>query len=95
MLVYLTARDTSRGEAALESLQADQSLREAKVLGQDGGLTDIRFHQLDIIHSGSIDALVGDLRKAHPGGLDFVVNNAGIAMDGFSTSPPLPSESGA
>lgn len=84
MLVYLTARDTTRGEAALSSIQSDAALKEARALGEDGGMTDVRFHQLDIIHSRSIQALVDDLAKEHPGGLDFVVNNAGIAMDGFS-----------
>lgn len=93
MLVYLTARDTARGEEALANLHEDATLKEAKALGQDGGMTDIKFHQLDIIHSGSIQGLVDHLAKEHPGGLDFVVNNAGIAMDGFSKSylsPVLP-----
>lgn len=90
MLVYLTARDVSRGEAALAGLKDDPALKEAKALGQDGGATDVRFHQLDITTSESVQAFVGELKGAHPGGLDFVVNNAGIAMDGFSTPPSQP-----
>ena len=88
MLIYLTARDVSRGEAALASLKEDPALKEAKALGQDGGLTDVQFHQMDIIHSGSVQGFVEKLEGAHPGGLDFVVNNAGIAMDGFSKFLP-------
>ena len=90
MLVYLTARDTPRGEDALANIQHDKALKEAKALGEDGGMTDVKFHQLDIIHSGSIQGLVDDLAREHPGGLDFVVNNAGIAMDGFSMFLPPP-----
>lgn len=89
MLVYLTARDVSRGEAALEGLRADPALREAKALGEHGGATDVRFHQLNIMDSGSVQALVDDLKAAHSEGVDFVVNNAGIAMDGFSAFSKL------
>ena len=32
----------------------------------------------------SINAFRDFLKKEHPGGVDIVVNNAGIAMDGFS-----------
>ena len=91
MLVYLTSRDLGRGEAALEDLLEDKALKDAKALGSEGGLTDVRFHQLDIIHSGSIEMFVDYLKREHGvGGLDFVVNNAGIAMDGFSELSPLP-----
>lgn len=96
MLVYLTSRDTARGEAALASLQSDEALKKAKALGEDGGMTDVRFRQLDIIHSGSIQALAKDLEGLHGKGLDFVVNNAGIAMDGFSAAslPQSPKPAG-
>ena len=89
MLVYLTARDPSRGETAVASLKNDEALKKAKALGEHGGMTDVKFHQLDIIHPGSIQAMAGDLEAAHGKGLDFVVNNAGIAMDGFSAAPFL------
>ena len=38
-----------------------------------------RFHQLDILDQSSIDRLKGYLVKEH-GGLDVLVNNAGIAF---------------
>lgn len=83
LLIYLTARDISRGEAALSSLNADPALRQAKALQSDGGLTSIKFHPLDIASSSSIAAFAKHLASTHPDGIDFVINNAGIAMDGF------------
>ncbi|XP_058379049.1 carbonyl reductase [NADPH] 1 isoform X1 [Diceros bicornis minor] len=63
--VVLTARDTARGRAAVQQLQAE-------------GLSP-RFHQLDIDDLQSIRALRDFLRKEY-GGLDVLVNNAGIAF---------------
>lgn len=42
------------------------------------------MHQLDISDSSSIQALAAFLKHEHPTGLDFVINNAGMAMDGFN-----------
>jgi carbonyl reductase 1 len=84
LLIYLTARDTSRGEAAVEALYADDQLVKAKALRRDGGLTDIRYHNLDISRSESIQNFRELLGREHPDGIDIVVNNAGINMDGFS-----------
>jgi len=72
-----------RGEAAVTSLSADPALRQAKALQSDGGLTSIKFHALDIASSSSIATLAAHLGSAHPDGIDFVINNAGIAMNGF------------
>ena len=83
-LIYLTARDPERGEKALEQLRADSKLKRAKALTQDGGPTDIMYHQLDISDSKSITSFCKFLRKEHPDGIDIVINNAGIAMDGLS-----------
>ena len=63
--VVLTARDEARGRAAVQQLQAE-------------GLSP-RFHQLDIDDLQSIRAVRDFLRKEY-GGLDVLVNNAGIAF---------------
>ncbi|CAO2632424.1 Carbonyl reductase [NADPH] 3 [Lemmus lemmus] len=63
--VVLTARDEARGKAAVKQLQAE-------------GLSP-RFHQLDIDDLQSIRALRDFLLKEY-GGLDVLVNNAGIAF---------------
>ncbi|KAM9253083.1 carbonyl reductase [NADPH] 1-like [Dugong dugon] len=70
--VVLTARDEARGRAAVQQLQAE-------------GLSP-RFHQLDIDDLQSIRALRVFLRREY-GGLDVLVNNAGIA---FKNADPTP-----
>ncbi|XP_038201044.1 carbonyl reductase [NADPH] 1-like [Arvicola amphibius] len=70
--VVLTARDDDRGKAAVLQLQAE-------------GLNP-RFHQLDIDDLQSIRALRDFLLKEY-GGLDVLVNNAGIA---FKNADPTP-----
>uniref|UniRef100_A0A452Q8C2 Carbonyl reductase 1 n=1 Tax=Ursus americanus TaxID=9643 RepID=A0A452Q8C2_URSAM len=64
--VVLTARDEARGRAAVQQLQAE-------------GLSP-RFHRLDIEDLQSIRVLRDFLRKEY-GGLDVLVNNAGVAFD--------------
>ena len=83
LLIYLTARDKARGEAALESIHNDMQLKKAKALAQDGGLSTVRFKELDISERGSIEAFARFLKRQHPEGVDAVVNNAGIAETGF------------
>ncbi|PSN61155.1 carbonyl reductase [Corynespora cassiicola Philippines] len=85
-LIYLTARDQGRGEAAFNSLQDDDQLKQAKALMADGGLSEIRYHALDITDSNSIKNFVAYLKKEHGDGVDFVINNAGIALDGFDSN---------
>uniref|UniRef100_UPI0014861331 carbonyl reductase [NADPH] 1-like isoform X2 n=1 Tax=Arvicanthis niloticus TaxID=61156 RepID=UPI0014861331 len=70
--VVLTARDEARGQKAVQQLQAE-------------GLSP-RFHQLDIDDPQSICALRDFLLKEY-GGLDVLVNNAGIA---FKVADPTP-----
>lgn len=70
--VVLTARDEARGRAAVQQLQAE-------------GLSP-RFHQLDIDDLQSIRALRDFMRREY-GGLDVLVNNAGIA---FKMADPTP-----
>jgi carbonyl reductase 1 len=83
-LIYLTARSAERGAEAVKTLNSDPALKKAKVLAQDGGETTIKFQTLDISDVGSIHAFRDFLKKEHPEGIDVVINNAGIAMDGFS-----------
>jgi carbonyl reductase 1 len=71
-VVYLTARDVSRGEAAVAKL---------KELGYKP-----EFHQLDINEQSSITKLKDHLSQKH-GGLDLLVNNAAIAFKSDATEP--------
>lgn len=70
--VYLTSRDPSRGQAAVAQLQQE-------------GLRPL-FHQLDIDDLQSIRAL-RDFLKEKYGGLNVLVNNAGIAFKVQDTTP--------
>jgi carbonyl reductase 1 len=87
LLIYLTARSAERGAEAVKALTKDLALKKSKALAEDGGETMITFHALDISDHGSIHAFRDFLKRAHPEGIDVVVNNAGIAMQGFSTCP--------
>ena len=84
-LIYLTARNNDRGSQALQDLLNDPKLKKAGVLTKDGGKVDIEYHQLDISDSQSIQGLAEFLKKTHGSGIDAVVNNAGIAMNGFGS----------
>jgi carbonyl reductase 1 len=64
--VYLTARDPSKGEAAVKVLESE-------------GLHPT-FHQLDVTKQTSIDALAATLRRQH-GGIDIMISNAGARID--------------
>ena len=85
LLIYLTARDTTRGADAVTALTTtDPALREARALHTEGGLTTIKFHPLDISSPPSITAFAAFLQTTHPSGIDFLINNAAIAMEGFN-----------
>jgi carbonyl reductase 1 len=71
-IVYLTARDESRGKTAVAELEK-LGLKPA-------------FHQLDIDSLESIKALRNHLEKTH-GGIDILVNNAAIAYKVAATEP--------
>jgi len=83
-LIYLAARSKERGEAALRNIRADAQLKEASALREQGGLTDIKYQALDINDSNSINAFGKFLSSEHPEGIDIFINNAGVALDGFS-----------
>jgi len=61
--VYLTARDSNRGQDAVNKLKA---------LGYSP-----LFHQLDITDQSSIDNFKDHIKTKH-GGLDILINNAGV-----------------
>ena len=87
LLIYLTARNQGRGEEAVKTLHNDAELKKAKVLKADGGTTEIKYHSLDISETNSSTSFAEYLNKEHPDGIDIVINNAGIAMDGFGACP--------
>jgi carbonyl reductase 1 len=44
----------------------------------------VKFHVLDIADPKSIDSFVASMKKTHPDGIDILINNAGMAMNGFN-----------
>ncbi|EJD40731.1 NAD(P)-binding protein [Auricularia subglabra TFB-10046 SS5] len=84
-LIYLLARDTARGQAALAAMNSDEQLLKAKVLQAQGGPVSIAFHQFDVSDKASVDAFVQTVKEKH-GEIDVVVNNAAVAMDGFDSN---------
>ena len=70
--VYLTSRDEGRGQAAVAELNKE-------------GLQP-KFHVLDIGDEASV-AKLRDFMKEQHGGIDVLVNNAGIAFKQAATEP--------
>ncbi|GCC25434.1 hypothetical protein chiPu_0003844 [Chiloscyllium punctatum] len=70
--VYLTSRDVERGQQALHKLQQEQ----LKPL----------YHQLDITDRESIGKLRTFMTQEY-GGVDVLINNAGIAFKMADTTP--------
>ncbi|XP_078513015.1 carbonyl reductase [NADPH] 1-like [Lissotriton helveticus] len=71
--VYLTARDPKLGESSVKKLEEEE------------GLTS-HFHQLDITDLQSIRTLKDFMKKEY-GGIDVLINNAGIAFKVADTTP--------
>ncbi|XP_072116045.1 carbonyl reductase [NADPH] 1-like [Mobula birostris] len=70
--VYLTARDVGRGQQAVEKLRQEQ--------------LNPLFHQLDIDNLQSIRKLRAFMLEKY-GGIDVLINNAGIAFKVADTTP--------
>merc|ERR1712111_206591 len=70
--VYLTSRDEGRGKEAVEALKKE-------------GLNP-KFHVLDIGNEETVVKL-RDFMKEKYGGIDVLVNNAGIAFKNAATEP--------
>uniref|UniRef100_A0A915Q1G7 carbonyl reductase (NADPH) n=1 Tax=Setaria digitata TaxID=48799 RepID=A0A915Q1G7_9BILA len=77
-IIYLTARNDKLGTESLRKL--------IKELG-DKRRSEINFHQLDITSRNSCENFASFLKKEH-GGLDVLINNAGIAFRYEATEPP-------
>ncbi|CAN6249480.1 unnamed protein product [Urochloa humidicola] len=71
--VVLTARDETRGAAAVEKLR-------------ELGLSNVIFHQLDITDASSI-ARLADFLKTHFGRLDILINNAAFGGVEYAQDP--------
>ena len=72
--VYLTARDVSKGLAAVAKLEAD-------------GLK-LKFHQLDVTSIESVESLKRHISDEY-GGVDILINNAAIDYQLRETSPNI------
>uniref|UniRef100_A0A3B5M5M8 carbonyl reductase (NADPH) n=1 Tax=Xiphophorus couchianus TaxID=32473 RepID=A0A3B5M5M8_9TELE len=72
--VYLTSRDVDRGQEAIESLASE-------------GLKPL-FHQLDINDLDSIKTAAAFFKGKY-GGVDILINNAGIAFKGMADTAPF------
>ncbi len=70
--VFLTARDSKRGMAAVADLMAEGC--------------KVNFHQLDLDDAASAEKLKDFLVDRY-GGVDVLVNNAGIAFKNDATEP--------
>jgi len=81
--IFLTSRTPEKGEKALKDIK--EELKNDRVLKEDGGICELRYHQLDITSPDSIKGLIDYLKENHEG-VDLLINNAGIAMDGFDSN---------
>ena len=75
--VFLTSRNTERGHDAVKELEGE-------------GLKP-KYHQLDICDVSSIEKL-RDTMLSNYGGIDVLVNNAGIAFFSAGNAPPFPEQ---
>jgi carbonyl reductase 1 len=83
LLIYLTARDKARGEAAVKALYEEDGLLEnagalksqagdGRKSGREGreGWAEIKFHQLDVSDAMSVRGFRDHLRAEHGDGPD-------------------------
>ena len=71
-VIYLTARNNERGMKAVEELKA-QSI-------------DVQFLQLDILDKTTVEKARDEIQSKY-GGIDILINNAGIAFNRDATEP--------
>ena len=71
--VYLTSRSEEHGLEAVKELTAE-------------GMKNVKYHQLDIDNVDSIEKLKNDIVTKY-GGIDILINNAGIAFKVADTTP--------
>jgi carbonyl reductase 1 len=72
----------------VKNLYQDKQLKEAHALVTDGGLTEIKYHSFDVTDKESVQSFAKHLTQTHGDGIDIFINNAGIALDGFSRIAP-------
>ncbi|UZJ56233.1 hypothetical protein CBS101457_005553 [Exobasidium rhododendri] len=77
--IYLTSRDESQGKQAIESIKAELKPEDLKN-------ASIEYHQLDISDVKSKENIINFFQAKERGGLDVLINNAGIALNGFDAS---------
>ncbi|WP_434417654.1 SDR family NAD(P)-dependent oxidoreductase [Nannocystis pusilla] len=65
-----------RYRVILTARQAEHGRAAAQELG-------VEFLPLDVRDPASVDRLVAELKRAHPEGLNVVIANAGVALNGF------------
>ena len=70
--IYLTARNEERGISAVKELQAE-------------GI-QVHFHRLDITDIETVKEFQQHIKNKH-GGIDILINNAGIAFKNAATKP--------
>jgi len=74
--VYLTSRNIERGHAAVQYLSQQQQ----------GGVNNVKYHQLDIDDRDSVLALATHMQQQY-GGIDVLINYAAIAFKSAATDP--------
>lgn len=76
-VIYLTARNPTLGQEALQKLEAELGPKKT---------SEVQFHQLDITEWQSCTKLAEHLQQKHAG-LDILINNAGFAFKNDATEP--------
>ncbi|CAG8623589.1 8351_t:CDS:2 [Paraglomus occultum] len=78
LVIYLTSRDVSRGMATLA--EVTRELEDKKVLEAEGGPAEIRFGELDITDSTSVNNFKKTVQNVC-GEVDILINNAALGTE--------------
>ncbi|KAK6436553.1 hypothetical protein LTR95_007258 [Oleoguttula sp. CCFEE 5521] len=84
LTIYLTARSAERGAEAVKTLTSESTLKQSGVL--EDGKTAITFATLDISQTKSIQSFRDFLKSEQPDGIDILINNAAVALQGFDSN---------